>query len=655
MKVAITITALVASVAVAATVAAAMASTAEAATHRGQHHVFDQDTTIATTFTLRPGDSVELRNGACLCFGPGGRADWQGTPTSTWSNDGNTQNLERDIEITGSGHIRFELGSGQSIIKYVEINLQPDLKLAEYPLHWHYVGDGSRGTLVEGVVVKNSSNRAFVPHASHGITFRDTIAKNVTGSGYWWDPPPFQSKDQSNNSSDIAFDHALVDGVKPFPGESGHRLAGFTLGAGTGNAVINSAAMNVAGGKNSSGFIWPEQHHDQPGTWQFANNVAHHNTANGIFVWQNNGHEHIIDGFRGYANGRSDIEHGAYENVYDYRNVTVDHVIVHALGWSVNGGSVGTVTVERHNNEGASVTFEHVTVGQLIVGNAGDSGDVAGHYIFNNTGLTFNDVTVVSAVPGTTVTINGETRTFAFSNTPGHPIGLVDPSQGKWYLRSSNGSVTTFFYGNPGDIPFMGDWDCDGDDTPGLFRQSDAFAYLRNSNTQGNADRQFFFGNPSDIPLAGDFNGNGCDTLSIYRPSTQQFFIINTLGKNGGGLGAADYSFIFGNPGDKPVVGDWDGDGVDEVGLHRESTGLFYWRNSLNTGAADGQIIFGNPGDRFVAGDWGKVDGKDSPAVFRPSNTEVFFRHTLTQGTADSKFSFGRSSWLPVAGDFGLG
>jgi hypothetical protein len=215
--------------------------------------------------------------------------------------------------------------------------------------------------------------------------------------------------------------------------------------------------------------------------------------------------------------------------------------------------------------------------------------------------------------------------------------------------------VTSFFYGNPGDISFMGDWDCDGVDTPGLFRQSDAFAYLRNSNTQGIADIRFFFGNPSDIPLAGDFNNDGCDTLSLYRPSTQEFFIINELGENEGGLGAADFSFIFGNPGDKPVVGDWDGDGIDEIGLHRESTGLFYWRNTLDTGIADGTIFFGNPGDRFVAGDWGIVNDEDTPAVFRPSDTTFYFRHTLTQGNADSQFVFGQSGWLPVAGEFGLG
>jgi hypothetical protein len=235
------------------------------------------------------------------------------------------------------------------------------------------------------------------------------------------------------------------------------------------------------------------------------------------------------------------------------------------------------------------------------------------------------------------------------------PVGLVDTATGRWHLRTNGRRVHSFFYGNPGDVPFVGDWDCNGIDTPGLFRQSDAFAYLRNSNTQGNADIRFFFGNPSDVPLAGDWDGDGCDTLSIYRPSEQRFYIVNALGASDGGLGAADFSFVFGNPGDKPVVGDWNGDGVDEVGLHRESTGFFYWRNTLDTGIASGQIYFGDPGDRFLAGDWGIVDGVDTPAVFRPGDTAFYFRHTLTQGVADRQFDFGRSSWLPVAGAFGLG
>jgi hypothetical protein len=248
------------------------------------------------------------------------------------------------------------------------------------------------------------------------------------------------------------------------------------------------------------------------------------------------------------------------------------------------------------------------------------------------------------------------------------PVGLVDTSSGEWHLWHSRcsddpffgcvdaDSTESFYYGNPDDVPFMGNWDCDTVATPGLFRTSDAFAYLRNSNSEGIADIRFFFGNPSDIPLAGDFNGDGCDTLSIYRPSEARFYIMNKLGENEGGLGAADYSFLFGNVGDKPVVGDWDGDGIDEIGLHRESTGFFYYRNTLTTGIANGQFFFGDPGDRFVAGDWGVVDGVDTPGMFRPSNSTFYFRHTLTQGNADSQFVWTGAGpgWLPVSGDFTL-
>ena len=235
-------------------------------------------------------------------------------------------------------------------------------------------------------------------------------------------------------------------------------------------------------------------------------------------------------------------------------------------------------------------------------------------------------------------------------------VGLVDPGTGVWRLRNRVEVMTEFYYGNPGDYPFVGDWDCNTTDTPGLYRQSDGYAYLRNSNTQGVADLTFFFGNPGDVPIAGDFNGNGCDTLSIYRPSEARFYIINQLGQDGGGLGAADYSFLFGDMGDKPVVGDWDGDGIDEVGLHRESSGFFYYRNTLSTGIAHGQFYFGDPGDRFVAGDWGIVDGDDTPGLFRPSNQVFYFRHDLTQGNADSQFTWtgAGSGWLPVAGDFNL-
>ena len=240
---------------------------------------------------------------------------------------------------------------------------------------------------------------------------------------------------------------------------------------------------------------------------------------------------------------------------------------------------------------------------------------------------------------------------------PEGSFGAVDERTGIWYLYdASNTETTSFYYGDPGDYPIMGDWDGDGVDTPGLYRQSDGYVYLRNKNTQGNADIKFFFGNPGDVPIAGDFNDDGFDTVSIYRPSNQTFYIINELGENDGGLGAAEFSYVFGDPGDKPFVGDFDGDGMDTIGLHRESTGLVYYLNSHKTGVADNQFIFGDPGDNIIADEWamGPGGGADTVGIFRPDDGQFYLRFSNTQGTADFDQKYGNSDMLPVAGAFGV-
>jgi uncharacterized sulfatase len=228
-------------------------------------------------------------------------------------------------------------------------------------------------------------------------------------------------------------------------------------------------------------------------------------------------------------------------------------------------------------------------------------------------------------------------------------VGVVDPASAQWHLRSSDGGVTSFYFGDPGDVPFMGDWDCDGDDTPGLYRRGDGFVYLRNDHWQGTAHRRFYLGNPGDLPLAGDFDGDGCDTVSVYRPAESRIFIINRLGADGRGVGVADVSYVFGDPGDRPFVGDFDGDGIDTIGMQRVATGYVYLRQSHTQGVADAAFYFGDPGDLAIAGDW-TARGSDSPALFRPPDATFYFRDTNSQGIADRAFPLGDPGWVPVAG-----
>lgn len=257
-------------------------------------------------------------------------------------------------------------------------------------------------------------------------------------------------------------------------------------------------------------------------------------------------------------------------------------------------------------------------------------------------------IVAVAALTMATIAIAGPA---AAADDP-DAVGLVDPATGIWRLRTVAGNVATFYFGDPGDVPFAGDWDCDGVDTPGLYRQSDGYVYLRNSNDQGPADIAFFFGNPGDVPLPGDFDGDGCDTVSVYRPSQSRVYVINELGDGDQGLGAADYDYYFGNPGDTPFTGDFNADGSDSVGLYRESTGFTYLRLTNTQGTADLSYFFGNPSDLFVAGDW-DADGDDTPGVFRPSNTTFYLKNSNVEGTADVSFPFGQSAWLPIAGRWG--
>ena len=226
----------------------------------------------------------------------------------------------------------------------------------------------------------------------------------------------------------------------------------------------------------------------------------------------------------------------------------------------------------------------------------------------------------------------------------------IQGNAGFWRLHEGPAQVAGFYYGNPGDFGFMGDWDCDGIDTPGLYRQSDGYVYLRNSNTQGVADVSFFFGNPGDIPLAGDFDGDGCDTVSLYRPAEGRYYIIDRLGSGDRGLGRASRAFYFGNPGDAPFMGDWDGDGIDTPGLRRPSTGFVYLRHTNTQGIADIEYFYGDPGDIVFTGDWDS-DGDDTLGLYRPSTGTVYLRNSNSTGVAHFTFGVG-GGMQAFGGDF---
>ncbi len=163
-------------------------------------------------------------------------------------------------------------------------------------------------------------------------------------------------------------------------------------------------------------------------------------------------------------------------------------------------------------------------------------------------------------------------------------------------------------------------------DTIGVYK--DGAFYLRNENSTGSEDiLSYFGGDPGDLPTAGDWNGDGVDTIGVYRSSTGFFFLSDSSTSP-----TVSYTVLFGNPGDTPFAGRWTADMThDGIGVYRNSSGILYQKKDLTTGFDDFFGIYGDPGDQGIAGDW-DGNGFDSIGIYRPATTHWFLSNNSTPG-----------------------
>jgi hypothetical protein len=88
-------------------------------------------------------------------------------------------------------------------------------------------------------------------------------------------------------------------------------------------------------------------------------------------------------------------------------------------------------------------------------------------------------------------------------------------------------------------------------------------------------------------PVVGDWNNDGTDTIGIVT-SDKAWVLRNT---NSGG--APDLAFYYGPLGSVPVVGDWNGDGADTIGIVASSN--WSLRNNNSSGPVDINLAYGFP------------------------------------------------------------
>ncbi|MDP1562777.1 MAG: SdrD B-like domain-containing protein [Pirellulaceae bacterium] len=229
---------------------------------------------------------------------------------------------------------------------------------------------------------------------------------------------------------------------------------------------------------------------------------------------------------------------------------------------------------------------------------------------------------------------------------------------GYWFI-DSNGNGTwdkddlMIRLGNEDDQPVVGDWDGDGKADIAIFGpqwQGDEYAisrepglpdrenhrYTRPKNippvieeaVEGSRvlkqgvvgrnradviDHVFSFGQEGDIAISGDFNGDGITQIGVFNNGAW------TIDSNGDGrLDIRDQRFQFGQSGDIPVVGDFDGDGISDLAVYRDGRWYIDTNGNRQLDAAD--RVFEMKGEGYpVAGDF-NGDGKDTPVLYQTTS-----------------------------------
>lgn len=146
------------------------------------------------------------------------------------------------------------------------------------------------------------------------------------------------------------------------------------------------------------------------------------------------------------------------------------------------------------------------------------------------------------------------------------------------------------------------------------------------------------------IPVVGDWDGTGVQSPGVFRRGV---FQLRTR--------EGWRTIAFGQPGDRPVVGDWNGDGVTTFGIYRD--GVFYLTDNFDGGMPNYEQFIRTPLENDpkdlnltpFAGDW-DGDGKDSLGVYFDSQLAMW--NKIGTAMPDQVVQFGIPGDVPIVGDW---
>ena len=218
--------------------------------------------------------------------------------------------------------------------------------------------------------------------------------------------------------------------------------------------------------------------------------------------------------------------------------------------------------------------------------------------------------------------------------------GFVTNNTNFSFCPFSRGEITSYVASNNtclAERNLNAKFDFDGDNRADLsiFRPSNGVWYISNS---GGGFNVFQFGQNGDKPVPGDYDGDGKTDAAVFRNGV--WFRLRS----------SDNTFDavnFGVATDIPAPGDFDGDSTTDLAVFRPSTGTWFVLNSGNAAVMVTQ--FGANGDVPLAADY-DGDNRADINVWRPSNG-VWYRINSANNTFNIR-DFGTPGDKPLIGDF---
>lgn len=218
-------------------------------------------------------------------------------------------------------------------------------------------------------------------------------------------------------------------------------------------------------------------------------------------------------------------------------------------------------------------------------------------------------------------------------------------TDGTWYYTSSLTIThrTLPAFGLPGDYLVPGDWDGDLKADQAVYRMGknpgdQSYFYYRGTfNNLFDNITYIPFGQNGDLPIVGDYDGDGKQDPTIFRPSKGEWWYLRSSD-------GTNRAFQFGRNGDKPVSGDFTGDGKTDIAFFRPETGEWFVLRSEDNSYYSAP--FGVAGDVLVVGDY-DGDGRDDIGVWRPSNG-IWYIAKSSGGFLIVEFGGGNNKPIPA-------